>query len=418
VKDRLEVLKQAADQFDDGSFVEAEILQRMDDLKLAAEVCWYCAEVLDELEESERVSCKCCCIVVWRECFEGDDGIKDSVNVKDSVLFSPFLTGEAGRQVVSGYVNRDTIACVECIGNKQHIGFTPRKESKAKGGTKNQGTEGAPGASRNVNSVSSRKGSDVSQWADWAEHCKVILKTLADVGGKPNDLVKSLLWKMIGEAPPAVIALAKKHVSWSPEKGVWGVKGEWAAFISNVTDLMTKWSAGAPKDVSVDDGSGEMLLLERSKLSHDQALDGSSRRSKALHECLVMAPSIIQNLFTTRLSWDSVKGMFAVQSAAIKAEVLHTLDAMSGKPAMPRAPMIKMERLVPGSEQVTEGLVSLREEGPEEEHLLRGGSRFEGQSRLAATSAGSSLRQLDIRQGMGAAGARGSGNSGEGRGFA
>mmetsp|Transcript_62463 Transcript_62463/g.129734 ORF Transcript_62463/g.129734 Transcript_62463/m.129734 type:complete len:256 (-) Transcript_62463:4772-5539(-) len=208
---------------------------------------------------------------------------------------------------------------------------------------------------------------------------------------------------MIYNGPPAVKALAKKQLSWSEEKGVWGVKGEWKSFAANVDELQRKWAAGIePVSSGGDDDGNEMVQLLRSKLSHAQALDGKSVRSKTLNDCLLLAPALLQNLFVSQLGWDRLRGSFAVQDELVKENLLVILDTMSGKPAARVKQEKGPERLVRDSHLGVTGLVSLREEGVEEAHLLRGGSRFEGQSRLVSGGAGASLRQQDIRQGLGA----------------
>mmetsp|Transcript_29343 Transcript_29343/g.60151 ORF Transcript_29343/g.60151 Transcript_29343/m.60151 type:complete len:164 (+) Transcript_29343:977-1468(+) len=160
----------------------------MADLRMGnseCEFCAWCTEALDEVAEDDRVSCDCLGLVVCRDCFEGEDGIKQSLNITDSKLFAPFLTGEGCKQVVSGYANCEAVACVECVALKQGIGFTPRKDGRKQGK--------ASGSSGTAGNVSGSDGSDERElWPKWAEKATVLLETIHELGGS------RLIWQRAG----------------------------------------------------------------------------------------------------------------------------------------------------------------------------------------------------------------------------
>eukprot|EP00286_Rhodomonas_abbreviata_P020295 CAMPEP_0181302890 /NCGR_PEP_ID=MMETSP1101-20121128/8245_1 /TAXON_ID=46948 /ORGANISM="Rhodomonas abbreviata, Strain Caron Lab Isolate" /LENGTH=412 /DNA_ID=CAMNT_0023408385 /DNA_START=671 /DNA_END=1906 /DNA_ORIENTATION=+ len=367
-------------------------------MALSADMCDYCGEGMDDLDEDARVSCDCKGLTVCRECFEGEDGIKEHIGVTDSPLLAPFLTGEPGSQVVAGYANKDSIACVDCVGAKQHIGFTQRKDGKGKGAAgKASSDSSATGVSRAQSKPEVVQPVDMSAWPEWAEQCELILEDITLAGPKPNDVAKASLWRSISRAPSMVITLAKQHLSWTEDRAVWGGKSDWKAFSQAVADLTVLWKNAAPVVVPATpaDNTLDFISMAKTKLSQAKNLEGKSARSLALHDFLLEAPTVVQNPFVAHLGWCRKNCTFSTPDDGHREDTVRVLDAMAGVPSAPG-----VERLLKQN-PVREAMVSLRDEGVEEEHLLRGGSRFEGQSRLAEGGAGMSLRQQDIRQGLG-----------------
>eukprot|EP00286_Rhodomonas_abbreviata_P014238 CAMPEP_0181318702 /NCGR_PEP_ID=MMETSP1101-20121128/17151_1 /TAXON_ID=46948 /ORGANISM="Rhodomonas abbreviata, Strain Caron Lab Isolate" /LENGTH=331 /DNA_ID=CAMNT_0023426197 /DNA_START=617 /DNA_END=1609 /DNA_ORIENTATION=- len=331
-------------------------------MALSAELCDYCGTSLDEVDEDARISCECKGMTVCLECFEGEDGIKESAGVGDSHLYAPFLSGEPGSEVVAGYGT--SLACVECISSKQNIAFTPRRDVKGKGTSAKAAAE----AARGETTQGAATEVDTSEWAAWADLCEVILEDIAQAGDKPNDVAKMMLWKSISRAPTVVIALARKNLSWTDEKGVWGPKCDWKTFVRLVSELVEKWKDVGSGESVGGDNTLEFIAAAKTKLAQVKVFDGKSARCVALHDFLVEAPAVVQNPFISNLGWCKKNGTFARSADSNQKETLRVLNAMCGLPSAPTG-----ERLLGVPMAASEELVSLRDEGLEEEHLLRGG---------------------------------------------
>mmetsp|Transcript_29342 Transcript_29342/g.60143 ORF Transcript_29342/g.60143 Transcript_29342/m.60143 type:complete len:141 (+) Transcript_29342:325-747(+) len=109
---------------------------------------------------------------------------------------------------------------------KQGIGFTLRKDGKAKEGRKSGKTLSGLGSGRSAENTgtlgaSAEESGGKELWPRWAEQAGVLLETIHEAGGKPTDLAKGWVWKMIKHSAPEVQALAVKHLSWVDELGVW-----------------------------------------------------------------------------------------------------------------------------------------------------------------------------------------------------
>eukprot|EP00286_Rhodomonas_abbreviata_P020815 CAMPEP_0181295546 /NCGR_PEP_ID=MMETSP1101-20121128/4208_1 /TAXON_ID=46948 /ORGANISM="Rhodomonas abbreviata, Strain Caron Lab Isolate" /LENGTH=380 /DNA_ID=CAMNT_0023400311 /DNA_START=1269 /DNA_END=2408 /DNA_ORIENTATION=- len=373
----------------------------MEGLSLKTAHCAWCeAEVTDD--SVDILSCECGGLAVCMDCFDGEDGIKQELGIDDSAVLTPFVVGEGANQTVGGYADGKSIACKECVSRRQNVAFTPRKKGSkaAKSKGKGKGTEPAKEGSEVVKEDGRAPVDDGPS----AERIEVLLDAVAEAGSKPGDLSRLLIWKDIRRSGKDVHKLAVEFLGWVPEsEGEFGRKMSWPKFRSALEELLSRLQEAGGAPVAKESEDVEVpLTMARSRLGHVEALIPGTERARALHEFLTVAPALVQKMFTRHLGWSPVKKSF--DNPEGKKKLVRQITGLVGE-GDGDTDADEDDEAGAAPRKVAFKPVNLRDEGEEEAHLMKGGSRYEGQSGLAreerggSSAAGASGSRVNLRSG-------------------
>eukprot|EP00286_Rhodomonas_abbreviata_P013465 CAMPEP_0181321988 /NCGR_PEP_ID=MMETSP1101-20121128/18988_1 /TAXON_ID=46948 /ORGANISM="Rhodomonas abbreviata, Strain Caron Lab Isolate" /LENGTH=375 /DNA_ID=CAMNT_0023429871 /DNA_START=1463 /DNA_END=2587 /DNA_ORIENTATION=- len=373
----------------------------MDRLSLKTAHCGYCEADLTD-ESIVVLTCECGNLAICQDCFEGEDGLKQELGIDDSAVLTPFLVGEGANQKVGGYADGKSIACQECVSRRQNVAFTPRKKGGKAAKARDKGKE--PEATGGK--MAGAKGEAVSgeELGPSAERIEVLLDAVAEAGSKPGDLSRLLIWKDIRRSGKEVHKLAVDFLGWVPEaEGEFGRKMSWTKFRSSLEELLVRLrESGGEPVVKESEDVETALTMARARLGHVEAMIPGSERARALHEFLTVAPALVQKMFVKHLGWSPAKKSF--DNPEGKRKLVRQITGLVGEGDGDTDGEDDEAGAAP--KKVAFRPVNLRDEGEEEAHLMRGGSRFEGQSGLGRTEraessgAAASGSRLNLRSGV------------------